>query len=285
MISIDIQNKLVDKYISYISHVCTNNKVSHSYLIELNDIENEFHFIISFVKMILFSCSYRDIESMDNSVFNLIDHNKYPDFRIIEPDGTYIKKNQLIDLQMDFNNKSLFDNKRIYVIKYADRLNLSASNTILKFLEEPVSDIIAILVTENRFKILETIQSRCQILSLKNDNINFDKSISSELVNIFISPVLFFKKYNYFLNNYVYDKESVRIIFSSIENYLLAFVEYKISNNLFENFSFYDMLNLIDIHSIIRIITSIESEVLKLDYNVNLKLWLDNFFSILLIGG
>ena len=45
------------------------------------------------------------------------------------------------------------------------------------------------------------------------------------------------------------------------------------------------MLNLIDIHSIIRIITSIESEVLKLDYNVNLKLWLDNFFSILLIGG
>ena len=201
MISIDIQNKLVDKYISYISHVCTNNKVSHSYLIELNDIENDFHFIISFVKMILFSCSYRDIESMDNSVFNLIDHNKYPDFRIIEPDGTYIKKNQLIDLQMDFNNKSLFDNKRIYVIKYADRLNLSASNTILKFLEEPVSDIIAILVTENRFKILETIQSRCQILSLKNDNINFDKSISSELVNIFISPVLFFKKYNYFLNN------------------------------------------------------------------------------------
>lgn len=285
MISIDIQNKLVDKYISYIDHVCTSKKVSHSYMIELNDCEKDFHFVISFVKMILFSCSYRDIESMDNSVFELIDHNNYPDFRIIEPDGSYIKKNQLLDLQIDFNNKSLFDNKRIYVIKYADRLNLSSSNTILKFLEEPAPDIIAILVTENRFKILETIQSRCQILSLKSDNINFDESIPSELVNIFTSPVLFFKKYNYFLKKYFYDKDNVRDLFSSTENYLLAFVEYKISNNHFEKFSFYDMLNLIDIHYVIKIITSIESELLKLDYNVNLKLWLDNFFSILLIGG
>ena len=95
MISMNIQNQLVDKYISYINHVCTNNKVSHSYLIELNDCEKDFHFVISFVKMILFSCSFRDIESMDNFVFNLIDHNNYPDFRIIEPDGTFIKKNKL----------------------------------------------------------------------------------------------------------------------------------------------------------------------------------------------
>ena len=250
MISNDVQNKLVDNFIFYTSHVCTNNKVSHSYLIELNDCEKDFHYVISFVKMILFSCTYRDIDSMDKLVVDLIDHNNYPDFRIIEPDGSYIKKNQLIDLQNDFSNKSLFDNKRIYVIKYADRLNLSASNTILKFLEEPAPDIVAILVTENRFKIIETIQSRCQILSLKNDNICFDESIPSELINIFISPVLFFQKYNYF-----------------------------------EIFSSYDILNLTDVDFVIKIISSIESEFLKLDYNVNLKLWLDNFFSILLIGG
>ena len=285
MISNDVQNKLVDNFISYTSHVCTNNKVSHSYLIELNDCEKDFHYVISFVKMILFSCTYRDIDSMDKLVVDLIDHNNYPDFRIIEPDGSYIKKNQLIDLQNDFSNKSLFDNKRIYVIKYADQLNLSASNTILKFLEEPAPDIVAILVTENRFKIIETIQSRCQILSLKNDNICFDEAIPSELVNIFISPVLFFKKYNYFLNNYFSDKETVRNYFSSIENFFIAFVEFKMFNNYFEIFSSYDILNLTDIDFVIKIITSIESELLKLDYNVNLKLWLDNFFSILLIGG
>ena len=120
---------------------------------------------------------------------------------------------------------------------------------------------------------------------MKNDNICFDESIPSELVNIFISPVLFFKKYNYFLNNYFSDKETVRNYFSSIENFFIAFVEFKMFNNYFEIFSSYDILNLTDIDFVIKIITSIESELLKLDYNVNLKLWLDNFFSILLIGG
>lgn len=285
MISINNQNKLVDKYISYINHICTNNKVSHSYLIELNDCEEDFHFVIRFVKMILFSCNYNDIDTMDNSVFDLIDRNNYPDFRIIEPEGAFIKKNQLIDLQNDFSNKSLFGNKRIYVIKYADRLNLSSSNTILKFLEEPAPDIVAILVTENRFKLLETIQSRCQILSLKNEKINFDESIPFELVNIFIYPLDFFKKNNYFLKNYFFDKENIRNYFCSIENFLLAFVEYKLFNNYFDFFSSYDNLNSCNVDSIIKIISCIEFELLKLEYNVNLKLWLDNFFAILLIGG
>jgi len=281
----DIQNIPVENYVSYIDYVCLNNKVSHAYLIELNDCEKEFSFVTSFVKMILFPCTFHEVKSTDNYVFNLIDKNNYPDFRIIEPDGSSIKKNQLIDLQIDFNNKSLFDNKRIYVIKYADKLNISASNTILKFLEEPEKDIVAILVTENRFKILDTIQSRCQILSLKSSSISLEEDFSSDLVNIFISPNLFFKKYNFYLNNYFFDKENIRKIFLSIENLLLSFVEYKMNNNIINFNKFFNYLNSTDIHFIIKIISIIESELLNLEYNINLKLWLDNFFSNLLMGG
>ena len=51
----------------------------------------------------------------------------------------------------------MLDNKRIYVIKEADKMNLFASNTLLKFLEEPVDDVIAILLTTNRYKIINTV--------------------------------------------------------------------------------------------------------------------------------
>ena len=52
--------------------------------------------------------------------------------------------------------------------KEADKLNMSSANTILKFLEEPEDDIVAILVANNRYAVIETILSRCQVLSLKN---------------------------------------------------------------------------------------------------------------------
>ena len=48
-------------------------------------------------------------------------------------------------------------------------MNDYSANTILKFLEEPSSDIIAILLTTNRFNIISTILSRCQFLSIKSN--------------------------------------------------------------------------------------------------------------------
>ena len=48
-------------------------------------------------------------------------------------------------------------------------LNVSSSNTLLKFLEEPEDGIVAILVTDSRYDLLNTIVSRCQVLTLKNN--------------------------------------------------------------------------------------------------------------------
>ena len=43
-------------------------------------------------------------------------------------------------------------------------MNASAANSLLKFLEEPPGDFLAILETDSIGRILPTIQSRCQIL-------------------------------------------------------------------------------------------------------------------------
>ena len=63
----------------------------------------------------------------------------------------------------------MLDNKLIYIIDPAEKLNPASANTILKFLEEPPEGIVAILITENKYNVLETIVSRCQCLSLVND--------------------------------------------------------------------------------------------------------------------
>jgi DNA polymerase III gamma/tau subunit len=58
-----------------------------------------------------------------------------------------------------------------------------AENSMLKFLEEPNPNIVAILMTNNVNNLLDTIISRCQFVKLNNENDNvykeelYDKAI------------------------------------------------------------------------------------------------------------
>lgn len=56
---------------------------------------------------------------------------------------------------------------KITIIWCADKLNIEASNKILKLLEEPTPKSVFILVTENEEDILPTIRSRCQEIRFK----------------------------------------------------------------------------------------------------------------------
>jgi len=93
----------------------------------------------------------------------------------------WIKKEQLVELKNEFKNKSIESDKKIYIISDASKLNESSSNSLLKFLEEPEDNIIAILLVDNVHQLLDTIISRCQIISLKNNKLNND--IKSNLSN------------------------------------------------------------------------------------------------------
>ena len=270
-------------YIDYINKIIENNKVSHAYLIELNDYEEDMKYIYDFIKMILCNISYSDLDK-ENNIIKLVDDNNYPDIKIIEPDGSTIKKSQMIDLQKDYSNKSLLDGKRIYVVKEADKLNPASANTILKFLEEPEEDIIAILLTTNRYKILETILSRCQILTIKENSMPIIDDDIYDLLKCVLDPSEFYIKYSSIFNDIIPDKDIVKHKLSEIENIIVLYLEgkYKISEideklvKLFKNIDNKKLLNSLSI---------IEEEVKKLEFNVNYKLWLDSLFSKLTIGG
>ncbi len=60
--------------------------------------------------------------------------------------------------------KSFEGGYKIMIVWMADKLNIPASNKLLKLLEEPSDKTIFILITENEEDIIQTIRSRCQVL-------------------------------------------------------------------------------------------------------------------------
>jgi DNA polymerase III subunit delta' len=60
--------------------------------------------------------------------------------------------------------KSYEGGYKIMIIWMADKMNISASNKLLKLLEEPTEKTLFILISENEEDIIQTIRSRCQVL-------------------------------------------------------------------------------------------------------------------------
>lgn len=259
------------KYYDMIKNIVSFNKISHAYIIEINDYDTDFKCVIDFVKLIL----------NDDKVSALIDKNSYPDLKIIEPDGSIIRKSQVIKLQEEFRNKSFFDNKMIYIIKEAEKLNDSSANTILKFLEEPEENIVAILVTTNRYKVIETILSRCQVLSLQESDYNVDVSDNViDFIRFLVNKDDLFINYQYILNNILIDKDVAKALLNDVEFVLINYL-----NCIYNDCQIhYDeklvaSLSKLDDIRITQIIAIIEEEVGKLEYNLNYKLWLDCLFA------
>ena len=140
-------NKILDKYIN-------EDRINHAYLIETN-VKDRKELAYLLINKIL------KLDSKNITIDNLYVNN---DLYLVTTDTQTIKKEDIINLKNEFKNKSLYTGKRVYIIEEAEKLNSSSANTLLKFLEEPDEDIIAILLTNNVHKIIETILSRCQIL-------------------------------------------------------------------------------------------------------------------------
>jgi DNA polymerase III subunit delta' len=151
------------------------SRVAHAYLFEgekgtgKNDISH------IFAKSLLCEAPLSHYEPCEEcSNCKRITSGNHPDVHYIEREGLSIKKEQIKSLQEEFAMKSVEANRKIYMIADADKMSVSAANSLLKFLEEPSSDTVAILMTEQGQRILPTIVSRCQVLtftSLSPENV------------------------------------------------------------------------------------------------------------------
>ena len=289
-----------------IENTLNKKHFAHAYLIETNGYDKSFDFALTFAKLLL--CPYD--ECINCMQCQMIDDNNFSELKIINPDGNGIKKEQLTELQEEFNKKSLVGNKKVYIINKAEKLNVNSANTILKFLEEPQEGIIAILITNNIYQLLDTIISRCQIISLNgqvdlenkntfnkigqlltDNNEDYNNFINDEnnkeKLDILLKFIKYYennhKKILLYMNDYWFtyfnDKQEMSKYILLMIYFYKDVLNYKIGCNV-EIFDDYlelivDISNKNTVDNLVNKINIINEHRTYLDYNANLNLLMD----------
>lgn len=231
------------------------------------------------------------------NICNRINDNNYSELKIIYPENRVIKKDEIVKLRNYFNTQSIEGRNQVYIIHDIETLNQSASNSILKFLEEPESNLTAIFTTTNIDSVIKTVISRCQIIKINNIRVKYGLDFVKEISNLDeekIYLVIDFLKNiekNYAIafselkNNFIKYFDNKELVSSALKVMLLYYkdmLNYKIRNKCY-----YFEVNDIKLISknqtedlISKKISFILENLKKIEYNVNILLFMDN----LLIG-
>ncbi len=99
---------------------------------------------------------------------HLADTGTHPDITTVAPEDK--KKNitvdQIRELRTTAYHSAHTASRRAFIIEQADTMNPSSQNSLLKVLEEPPSEVIFILITPTAKNLLDTVVSRCMVISL-----------------------------------------------------------------------------------------------------------------------
>lgn len=91
----------------------------------------------------------------------------HPDVVVARPEGRQIKVDQVRYLKAEFSKTGVEGEKKVFIIEGAETLTSSAANSLLKFIEEPGPGVYIFLLTPNKNAVLQTVQSRCQVIELR----------------------------------------------------------------------------------------------------------------------
>lgn len=139
------------------------NRLVHAYILEGPEGVGKLSVAKHFAKMLL--CESDEEICHCCRPCQLIENDGHANVFHLVPDGQSIKKEQIQYLQTEFSKKAVENSAKIYIIEEADKMSVSASNSLLKFLEEPVAETYALLLTQNKEKIIPTIRSRAATLA------------------------------------------------------------------------------------------------------------------------
>ena len=258
-------------------------KLAHAYLISTNNINKCLQVLLKVIKNIFCVQEYSD-NCNKCSLCHLIDINNLPSLKIIVPDGELIKKSQILELKNFFSKNSLYTKESIYIILNAEKMNKESANTMLKFLEEPDSEVIGFFVTNEKDNIIPTIYSRCQLLEANfintySEQLNIDEEKYNELNNIlkeYLQKIEIEKK-ELILYNRLYlsilDKKDIKVF---LQMMLLTYKNFLnklfLSAEIDEKFSFLSRYSFENIKKKVNLLIEILREI---NYNVNVELLLD----------
>lgn len=129
----------------------------------------------------------KDYDSRTN-LREIIKNKEHSQVFSVSPEGTTIKKDQILSLQENFSKTSLIKGPRIYIIEDIDLISTQAANSLLKFLEEPENNqVYGILTTSNQQAVLPTITSRSQIIRMTESSNDVNEQLKKLDYDHFLS--------------------------------------------------------------------------------------------------
>jgi len=262
-----------------------DKKLSHAYLISTNNTNKCMDVLLNVIKNIFCNEEYTS-NCNKCSLCHLININSLPSLKIIEPDGSFIKKNQILELKNIFSKDSQYTKESIYIIKNCEKMNKESANSMLKFLEEPDGNVIGFFITNNKDNVMLTIQSRCQHIDVYFNNemhelFNVEKEKYEQLIVIINDYLqrLEVEKKELILYNKKYladlEKEDIKLVFQILLKIYKDELNsrYNIENTLIR-YSFLERCSIKNVTKKINLIIEILKEM---QYNVNLDLLIDRF--------
>lgn len=141
------------------------NRLAHAYLFEGPRGTGKMEMAIALAKAFL--CQKKVSTSACNECVDCrrISSGNHPDVHIVKAEGNSIKKEQVDHLRKEFSFRGMESKRKVYIVEDSEKMTASAANSMLKFLEEPEGEALAVLITTNSFRMIETIISRTQVLS------------------------------------------------------------------------------------------------------------------------
>lgn len=141
-----------------------------------------------------------------------IDDENNPDLYLIDKEGGVIDIETIRQVLKDIYLRPYNGKIKIYIIHNAQDLRQEGSNAMLKSLEE-LRDYVKIIFTcTNRYNLLATIRSRCQIIPIQGDegdlDIDMDK-LYSIMADIYNGKIDSFYKNKDFFNKYKDDRQTI----------------------------------------------------------------------------
>lgn len=258
-----------------------DNKMGHAFLIETNNMAFSYLRIVNLVKKINCPKEFKSNCEEECNICYLLENNKTLNFITIEPDGFFIKKEQIQNLKTKFSKSAMELKYNVYVIKNPERMNAVAANTLLKFLEEPDSNTICFLLTGRKDNVLSTLVSRCQIY--KDLDIDFQQKtkyeeiISTIISNIELKNKIFSIKIDKSIKELFKEKEEILELFKGLyQNYNLALKSIINSKNA-DNQILDLIINNNSEYMLIEKLKIIKKTIDNLMLNVNIELVFNSF--------
>lgn len=143
----------------FLNDALNKNRLSHSYIFSGTE---DLQFAKAIAKMILCKQEHTGCDSCSSCL--KVNSENHPDLNVVSPDGASIKNAQVEELQEYMFIRPYESKHKIAIIHQSHLMTESAQNRLLKILEEPPEYAVFIFLTQNLEGMLETLQSRCQVL-------------------------------------------------------------------------------------------------------------------------